>query len=415
VHCKRLSRPRGAIGVTTIREADRALDTRSRALSHAVCDNSRIHASPHDLYRYPARFSPVFAGKMIQRFTEIGDVVLDPFCGGGTTIVEAIRVGRKAIGIDVSSLATFVSRAKTTPLSARDTHAIRRWAETLQARFGRSPAIVKATVVEPHYLRNLPEGAEQFFQRVIEASIPLTPRQRNYARLALLATGQWALDCKTRVPSQQEMLQFLVVRLSTGITRFSAFIKEAATNSDTQKCRLTALRRIICRSSEHCDSDLRIPRAWRPVQLVLTSPPYPGVHVVYHRWQIRGRCETPAPFWIANQKDGAGESYYTLGRRSESMLCRYYERLQTIFTSVRQIVSPESHVVQLVAFSDRTWQLREYLRVMSAAGFEEVSMAARQKHRNSRIWRTVPSRKWYAAAQKTHSASREVLLVHRPR
>ena len=31
-----------------------------------------------------------------------GQVVLDPFCGSGTTGVEAVRFGRKFIGIDVS-------------------------------------------------------------------------------------------------------------------------------------------------------------------------------------------------------------------------------------------------------------------------------------------------------------------------
>ena len=31
-------------------------------------------------------------------------------------------------------------------------------------------------------------------------------------------------------------------------------------------------------------------------QLILTSPPYPGVYVLYHRWKIGGRRESPAPF-----------------------------------------------------------------------------------------------------------------------
>ena len=34
--------------------------------------------------------------------TEEGQVILDPFCGSGTTGVEAVRFGRKFIGIDVS-------------------------------------------------------------------------------------------------------------------------------------------------------------------------------------------------------------------------------------------------------------------------------------------------------------------------
>ena len=49
-------------------------------------------------------------------------------------------------------------------------------------------------------------------------------------------------------------------------------------------------------------------RAWRSPRPVLTSPPYPGVHVLYHRWQVDGRKEAPGPFWIAGKLDGAGSS-----------------------------------------------------------------------------------------------------------
>jgi hypothetical protein len=42
-----------------------------------------------------------------------GDVVLDPFCGSGTTLVEARRVGAKAIGVDANPLAVLIARAKT--------------------------------------------------------------------------------------------------------------------------------------------------------------------------------------------------------------------------------------------------------------------------------------------------------------
>ena len=50
---------------------------------------------------------------MIEAFSEPGDWVVDPFAGGGTTLVEAMSLGRHALGIDVSSLAAFVCEAKT--------------------------------------------------------------------------------------------------------------------------------------------------------------------------------------------------------------------------------------------------------------------------------------------------------------
>ena len=40
--------------------------------------------------------------RIVLASTEEGQVVLDPFCGAGTTGVEAVRYGRKFVGIDVS-------------------------------------------------------------------------------------------------------------------------------------------------------------------------------------------------------------------------------------------------------------------------------------------------------------------------
>ena len=151
-----------------------------------------------------------------------------------------------------------------------------------------------------------------------------------------------------------------------------------------------------------------------PAKLVVTSPPYPGVHVVYHRWQINGRKETPAPFWLANQRDGAGEAFYTLGRRNEERLGRYFERLKLVFSSVRPLLSDDAQVFQLVAFADPRWQLPAFLNAMENAGFTETLVESNHKCvMDGRVWRQVPGRKWYANKRGDIPASKEVLLIHR--
>ena len=71
------------------------------------------------------------------------------------------------------------------------------------------------------------------------------------------------------------------------------------------------------------------------------SPPYPGVHILYHRWQVKGGKETPAPFWIANSLDGAGTAYYTMNARASS-LDRYFTGIRDTFSKLARIVSSES-------------------------------------------------------------------------
>jgi len=49
----------------------------------------------------------------------VGDYLLDPFCGSGTTILEAHRLGINAVGFDLNPLAVYISRAKMLSLSIK--------------------------------------------------------------------------------------------------------------------------------------------------------------------------------------------------------------------------------------------------------------------------------------------------------
>jgi hypothetical protein len=76
----------------------------------------------HGFHSYPARLHPTTAASLITSLTEQRSTVVDPFCGCGTVLVEARRLGRKAVGVDLNPLAVRLSRFKTHPLqlSERD-------------------------------------------------------------------------------------------------------------------------------------------------------------------------------------------------------------------------------------------------------------------------------------------------------
>ena len=72
----------------------------------------------------------------VRHYTRPGDIVLDPFCGSGGTALAALLEGRKAIAIDRSPAATFITKSHTqraprsvragqTPSPARDRLALR--------------------------------------------------------------------------------------------------------------------------------------------------------------------------------------------------------------------------------------------------------------------------------------------------
>lgn len=71
----------------------------------------------HGLHDYPARMIPQIAQRLIERYTPVGGRIIDPFCGGGTTLVEARLSNRFAFGNDINPLAILLSKVKTTSIN----------------------------------------------------------------------------------------------------------------------------------------------------------------------------------------------------------------------------------------------------------------------------------------------------------
>src|SRR6185437_1913674 len=97
------------------------------AVAEAALDRQPVSGSTHNFYRYPARFSPRFAAAVIEHFSRPGDLIADPYMGGGTAIVEALVAGRRVVGNDLNSLATFITKVKITPLTPAEVASIREW------------------------------------------------------------------------------------------------------------------------------------------------------------------------------------------------------------------------------------------------------------------------------------------------
>ncbi len=70
----------------------------------------------HNFHAFPAKFPPQLPRKFIEGLTNLGDVVLDPMMGSGTTVVEALLAKRQSVGFDIDPLAVHLSRVKTARL-----------------------------------------------------------------------------------------------------------------------------------------------------------------------------------------------------------------------------------------------------------------------------------------------------------
>lgn len=60
---------------------------------------------------HPGKMLPNLAAHAISSYTAPGELVLDPMCGSGTTLVEAVLLGRDALGVDVEPRFTALAQA----------------------------------------------------------------------------------------------------------------------------------------------------------------------------------------------------------------------------------------------------------------------------------------------------------------
>ncbi len=72
---------------------------------------------------HPAPFPLELANRLVRMFSFVGDTVLDPFCGSGTTMIAAFRTNRNSIGVEIDPdycrLAARNLKAQTTSLFSR--------------------------------------------------------------------------------------------------------------------------------------------------------------------------------------------------------------------------------------------------------------------------------------------------------
>jgi SAM-dependent methyltransferase len=60
---------------------------------------------------HPAKMLPAVAAHAISHYTRPGDLVMDPMCGIGTTLVEAVHLGRRAVGVEYETRWADIARA----------------------------------------------------------------------------------------------------------------------------------------------------------------------------------------------------------------------------------------------------------------------------------------------------------------
>lgn len=103
---------------------------------------AKPHRPVYRMHRYFARRPYSVFAELIKHYSRANDVILDPFCGGGVTLVESVLQGRRTIGLDLNPLAAFITRME---LKDVDIKAIMKSQEDVYQKFQKLNDVLFAT------------------------------------------------------------------------------------------------------------------------------------------------------------------------------------------------------------------------------------------------------------------------------
>ena len=353
----------------------------------------------HKLHPYPAKFIPQIPNALIQELSSAGETVADIFCGSGTTLLEALHLKRRAIGIDASPLAVLISRAKTTPLSKADFEELASHYENGKQLLARVASPTGNMLWEERPFRSdgwrpSPEVCHTWFApHVVEELAEL-----------LVMVG------RVRSPAAQLLCKVafsgIVVRVSKqdSDTRYVRREKDVRPG-DTARSYLAQLDAVIpavremsdaIKDSDPCQvfsADLLKTPETAPFDLIVTSPPYPNAYSyhLYHRTRLIWLGYDPGEFKKA--EIGSHRKYSARGRKRATP-DTFRSEFEIIFRWIRDRLRDRRYACLVIGDSTIQGERIDNASLLAEAGakfgFREVtrierSIASTRKAFNPKI------------------------------
>ncbi len=248
---------------------------RAAALQRALeaTDKGEEDGLTHGFHAYPARMHPALARSVLEDLVDPGTRVLDPFCGGGTVLVEARRVGAEAFGVDLNPLAVRLAEVKAAGLSRKQARVLRaRIDEVVSAvpdrRGDRAPlSREEARWFEPHVLAEMAALRAQLTSR--------GAKWEQRALLIVLSSMVVKMSCQ-RADTDDQVID---KRIRKGFV--TEFFGNKAREFVRRACDVAAEVPPKTPPPRVIEGDAReLPKLLgrTRVDLILTSPPYGGTY-----------------------------------------------------------------------------------------------------------------------------------------
>ena len=324
----------------------------------------------HALHPYLGKFVPQLAETFLTRHFRPGEIVYDPFCGSGTTLVEANALGIGAVGCDVSAFNCLLSRVKTRNYRLAALELDLRGALE-EARRSRPPVRARGSWASTWFA---PEALGQLlsYRAAIER---LEPSSRDVGRIVLSRAARSArrtthfdLDFP-KAPVTEPYWCYKHRRTCRPVAEAAKFLGRYSEDTVRRLRDFAGVRRAS--PVVVLGGDARSVILPKPLAGIVTSPPYPGL-IDYHE-QHRYAYE------LLGLEDHRGlEIGSAAGGTSRRALTAYVDAIASVFSNAARSLAGDAPVV-IVVNDSRTL----YPEILARSGLELEERLTRHVNRRT--------------------------------
>jgi len=290
----------------------------------------------HSIHPYPAKFIPEIPEQLIRELKPKKGVILDPFCGSGTTMSVSQKMGYESIGIDLNPIACLISRVKTSVLPSC-------FRETYQK------VLVDIKSQKDVLLDNNIPNVNHWFKIDIQAEIAKLKKaiEKYNQSTALYDALSLALSSiLVRVSNQESDTRYAAIdkKITAGDV-FRLFENSCEKILENITVKETAPKvKVINKDILKVDSsDIQA-----EVGLVITSPPYPNAYEywLYHKYRMWWLGYDPVS--VKEKEIGARAHFFKKNHHTE---LDFYHQMSKTLTTINEVLIKDGYVAIVVGRS----------------------------------------------------------------
>lgn len=332
--------------------------------------SNKVNKFTHGFFKYPCKFIPHIPRWAIMKYTSEGDIVVDPFAGSGTTLLESVILKRNGLGIDFDNFSHLLCKAKTKPLNLNEIEELESLKNTLFINSG---------------LSNLPDirNIEHWFPkknieqlRILKNNIDKLSEKGNLYNFLLVCFATTIRKCSYADKSSPKPYVSSRIKKEPENVK-PAFLKTINKNlkgiKELSNLKLGKVRMISQDARKIEDKGIK-----NTVNLAVTSPPYInafdyvrslrlenawldyyGDHNIIEVKKKQIGTETissklylrKVPFYGINKLDIIISKIYKKDKKRAYVVYQFYKDMEENIKQIYKLLKPDSHYIIVVGDS----------------------------------------------------------------